>query len=58
MQFVKKRLLSLITAAALMVGMLPAAFAGYENFTSKTTYPAVHQLVFIRRLNILRVPLG
>nr|WP_158577970.1 hypothetical protein [Butyricicoccus sp. AF10-3] len=36
----KKRLLSLITAAALMVGMLPAAFAGYENFTSKTTYPA------------------
>ena len=40
MQFVKKRLLSLITAAALMVGMLPAAFAGYENFTSKTTYPA------------------
>ncbi|MFQ9127910.1 MAG: S-layer homology domain-containing protein [Butyricicoccaceae bacterium] len=33
-------MLSLITAAALMVGMLPAAFAGYENFTSKTTYPA------------------
>ncbi len=36
----KKRLLSLITAAALLVGMLPAAFAGYENFTVKSSYPA------------------
>lgn len=36
----KKRLLSLFTAAALLIGMLPAAFAGYENFTVKTAYPA------------------
>ena len=39
MYSVKKRLLSLFTAGALLIGsMLPAAFAGYENFTVKSTY--------------------
>ena len=34
----KKRLLSLLLSAALLCGALPTAFAGYENFTPKTTY--------------------
>lgn len=34
----KKRLLSLLLSAALLCGALPTAFAGYENFTAKTTY--------------------
>ena len=34
----KKRLLSLLLSAALLCGALPTAFAGYENFTLKTTY--------------------
>ena len=34
----KKRLLSLLLSVALLCGALPTAFAGYENFTPKTTY--------------------
>ncbi len=35
---VKKRICSLLLTAALMLGLLPSAFAGYENFTAQTTY--------------------
>lgn len=35
---VKKRIFSLLLAAVLAIGMLPSAFAGYENFTAQTTY--------------------
>lgn len=35
---VKKRLLSLLTAAALLIGTLPFAFAGYENFSAGAAY--------------------
>lgn len=34
----KKRICSLLLAVALMLGLLPSAFAGYENFTAQTTY--------------------
>lgn len=34
----KKRIFSLLLAAVLAIGMLPSAFAGYENFTAQTTY--------------------
>lgn len=35
---VKKRLCSLLLTVALLLGLLPSAFAGYENFTAQTTY--------------------
>lgn len=34
----KKRICSLLLAVALLLGLLPSAFAGYENFTAQTTY--------------------
>ena len=34
----KKRICSLLLTAALILGLLPSAFAGYENFTAQTTY--------------------
>ena len=36
----KKRVLSLLLAAVLAIGMLPSAFAGYENFNAQATYTA------------------
>lgn len=35
---VKKRICSLLLTAALMLGLLPSAFAGYENFVAQATY--------------------
>ena len=34
----RKRVLSLLLAAVLAIGMLPSAFAGYENFAAQTVY--------------------
>ncbi|MGO5028048.1 trypsin-like peptidase domain-containing protein [Candidatus Agathobaculum pullicola] len=34
----KKRICSLLVAAALMLGLLPSAFAGYENFAAQAMY--------------------
>lgn len=34
----KKRICSLLLAAVLMLGMLPSAFAGFENFVAQQTY--------------------
>ncbi len=34
----KKRICSLLLAAAVMVGLLPSAFAGYENFAAQAVY--------------------
>ena len=34
----KKRICSLLLTAALMLGMLPSAFAGFENFAAQATY--------------------
>lgn len=34
----KKRIYSLLLAVTLLLGMLPSAFAGYENFSAETTY--------------------
>ena len=34
----KKRICSLLLTAVLILGLLPSAFAGYENFTAQTTY--------------------
>ena len=34
----KKRIYSLLLAVTLLLGMLPSAFAAYENFSAETTY--------------------
>ena len=38
MKPVRKKVLSLLLAAVLAIGMLPSAFAGYENFAAQTVY--------------------
>ena len=34
----KRKVLSLLTAVVLLIGMLPGAFAGYENFSAQAVY--------------------